>query len=138
MSTGRHPAEIEAAVYFCCLESLQNAGKHAGDGATARVRVWDEDGTLHFEVSDDGAGFTMDATHGFGELVGFVNMGDRLGAIDGSFAVESSPATAPRSTAPSPARLSPATLMSFDPARGADPSDIESIAFPDRGSSGTH
>jgi signal transduction histidine kinase len=92
VATGRHPAEIEAAVYFCCLEALQNAGKHAGDGAKARVRVWDEDHTLHFEVSDDGAGFTVDAAHGFGELGhGFVNMGDRLGAIDGSFAVESSP-----------------------------------------------
>ena len=30
---GRYPQEVEAAVYFCCLEALQNAGKHAGDGA---------------------------------------------------------------------------------------------------------
>ena len=92
VATGRHPAEIEAAVYFCCLEALQNAGKHAGDGATAKVRVWDEDDVLHFEVSDDGAGFTVDRTHGFGELGhGFVNMGDRLGAIDGTLAIESAP-----------------------------------------------
>ena len=28
---GRFPAEVEAAVYFCCLEALQNAGKHAGE-----------------------------------------------------------------------------------------------------------
>ena len=127
VSTGRHPAEIEAAVYFCCLESLQNAGKHAGDGATPGSGVGRRR-DLHFEVSDDGAGFTMDATHGFGELGhGFVNMGDRLGAIDGSFAVESSPATAPRSTAPP----CPPELPNVDVAdrRGADPSDIESIAF---------
>ena len=29
-SVGRYPAELESAVYFCCLEALQNAGKHAG------------------------------------------------------------------------------------------------------------
>ena len=53
----RHPAEVEAAVYFCCLEALQNAGKHAGDEATASVRVWEDDTLLGFEVTDDGAGF---------------------------------------------------------------------------------
>ncbi len=26
----RFDAEIEAAVYFCCLEAMQNAGKYAG------------------------------------------------------------------------------------------------------------
>ncbi len=29
----RYPPEIEATVYFCCLEALQNAAKHAGDAA---------------------------------------------------------------------------------------------------------
>ena len=28
---GRYPTETEAAVYFCCLEAMQNAGKHAGE-----------------------------------------------------------------------------------------------------------
>ena len=54
----RYPSEVEAAVYFCCLEALQNAGKHAGDGAKAKLRVWEDDGVLHFEVSDNGVGFT--------------------------------------------------------------------------------
>ncbi len=40
----RQPPEVEAAVYFCCLEALQNAGKHAGDGASVTVRVWEEPG----------------------------------------------------------------------------------------------
>src|SRR5207249_10922718 len=35
----RHAPEIEAAVYFCCLEALQNAAKHAGPEASARVRT---------------------------------------------------------------------------------------------------
>jgi signal transduction histidine kinase len=29
---GRYPAEVEATVYFCCLEAIQNASKHAGEG----------------------------------------------------------------------------------------------------------
>ena len=33
---GRYPSEVEAAVYFCCLEALQNAGKHA-PGATVHI-----------------------------------------------------------------------------------------------------
>ena len=79
-------------MYFCCLEALQNAGKHAGDGATAKLRVWDEDDVLHFEVSDDGAGFTPSAPTRSGDLGhGFVNMADRLGAIDGSLDVQSGP-----------------------------------------------
>ena len=40
----RYSPEQEAAVYFCCMEALQNAGKHAGEGATASVRVWEEAG----------------------------------------------------------------------------------------------
>jgi signal transduction histidine kinase len=82
----RYPADIEAAVYFCCLEALQNAGKHAGDGAKATVRVWEADGELRFEVADDGHGF--DSAGATMQGHGFVNMADRLGAIDGSFEVE--------------------------------------------------
>ncbi|MGI8685840.1 MAG: sensor histidine kinase [Acidimicrobiales bacterium] len=85
----RHPADVEAAVYFCCLEALQNAGKHAGEGATAKVRIWEEAGGLLFEVADDGAGFDLSERKSDG--AGFVNMGDRAGAIGGSLGVHSSP-----------------------------------------------
>ena len=30
---GRYAPEIESTVYFCCLEAMQNAAKHAGGGA---------------------------------------------------------------------------------------------------------
>jgi signal transduction histidine kinase len=83
---GRFSSDIEAAVYFCCLEALQNAGKYAGEAASAWVRVWRENGLLRFEVTDTGAGFDTAAG---GAGAGFVNMGDRLGAIGGSFQVES-------------------------------------------------
>jgi signal transduction histidine kinase len=85
---GRYPGDVEAAAYFCCLEALQNAMKHAGPEATAVIRAWEEDGALRFEVADDGAGFDPAARAGG---VGFVNMADRLGAIGGSLRVESTP-----------------------------------------------
>lgn len=85
---GRYPQAVEAAVYFCCLEALQNAGKHAGEGATATVTVAEDEGVLRFEVADDGAGFDAAAAAG-GH--GFVNMADRLGAIGGTVEVRSSP-----------------------------------------------
>jgi len=97
---GRYAQEVEAAVYFCCLEALQNAGKHAGEAATARVEVRaDEDG-LRFEVTDDGAGFRLeDGVRGHG----FVNMADRLGAIGGSVEVWSAPGSGTRITGRIPA-----------------------------------
>jgi signal transduction histidine kinase len=85
---GRYPPQVEATVYFCCLEALQNAGKHAGEAASAAVRVTEKEGGLLFEVSDDGAGFDP-AAGGWGS--GLTNMTDRLGGIGGSLRIESSP-----------------------------------------------
>ncbi len=82
----RYSRELEAAIYFCCIEALQNAGKYAGPGASARVRVWEEAGGLLFEVVDDGAGFDAgSAGHG----AGIANMSDRIGAVGGRLHVES-------------------------------------------------
>jgi signal transduction histidine kinase len=85
---GRYPQEIEAAVYFCCLEALQNAGKYAGPAAQATIRLREEAGALVFEVADDGAGFDV-GKRGVG--AGFTNMSDRVGATGGSLRVESAP-----------------------------------------------
>jgi signal transduction histidine kinase len=84
---GRYGPEIEAAVYFCCLEALQNAGKHAPQ-ARVEVRVWEDSGGLLFSVVDDGPGFDPVTARG-GH--GFVNMADRLGAIGGTVRWESQP-----------------------------------------------
>jgi signal transduction histidine kinase len=86
---GRYPPALEAAVYFCCLEALQNAGKHAGEGSTIAISVDADDHVLRFTVADDGAGF--DATSSAVRGHGFVNMADRLGAIGGSLHVDSAP-----------------------------------------------
>ena len=82
---GRYGGDVEAAVYFCCLEALQNAGKYAAS-AHVVVRVWEESGSLLFEVRDDGAGFDVrTAQRGHG----YINMMDRLGAIGGAVRWES-------------------------------------------------
>jgi signal transduction histidine kinase len=81
----RYPPEIEAAVYFCCLEALQNADRHAGAGAQATIRVWHDEGTLHFEVGDDGVGFEHAQPRG----TGLTNVSDWLAGLDGQLAISS-------------------------------------------------
>jgi signal transduction histidine kinase len=78
---------VETAIYFCVLEALQNAAKHAA-GATVEVRLSEEAGGLLFSVTDDGPGFDAGRARG-GH--GFVNMSDRLGAIGGTVRWESRP-----------------------------------------------
>lgn len=85
-SAGRYRPELEAAVYFCCLEALQNAAKHAGEGARARVRIAQENGALRFEVRDDGRGFSLE---GAGRSSGIQNMTDRIGALGGTLVIDS-------------------------------------------------
>ena len=84
---GRYPQEIEAAIYFCCLEAFQNAAKYAGEcSVTATLR--EQDGILSFEVADNGCGFHQaDSTAGMGTR----NMSDRLESLDGSLTITSSP-----------------------------------------------
>lgn len=82
----RLPLTFEVAVYFCCLEALQNVTKHAGPGARATVRTWREHGALRFEVTDTGAGFDPDAIDAGN---GLSNMRDRIETVGGSFSVTS-------------------------------------------------
>jgi signal transduction histidine kinase len=84
---GRHPQEIEAAVYFCCLEALQNVAKYA-EANRATVRLSDGDGSLAFEVTDDGRGFDPSVTS-YG--TGLQGMADRLDAVGGSLELRSAP-----------------------------------------------
>jgi signal transduction histidine kinase len=84
----RPPADLEAAVYFCCLEAVNNAAKHAGEGATISVSVSEDASWLTFSVADDGLGFDVSSVAG-GQ--GFDNMRDRVGAYGGDLVVESTP-----------------------------------------------
>jgi len=89
MPRRRYAADIEAAVYFCCLEALQNAAKHGGQRASAVISLGDKNDELRFSVVDDGVGFG-DSPPVSGH--GFSNMTDRLGALGGTLTVTSAPA----------------------------------------------
>jgi signal transduction histidine kinase len=84
----RHGHELELAVYFSCLEALQNAAKHAGAGAVATVRLDDDDGDLRFAVEDDGVGFDPASVR---RGAGLDSISDRVSAIGGTLGIESSP-----------------------------------------------
>ncbi|MCX6463030.1 MAG: histidine kinase, partial [Pseudonocardiales bacterium] len=86
-AVGRHPEPVEAAVYFCCLEALQNAAKHA-PGSTVTLTLSHRDGALGVTVADDGPGFDAEAA---GRGTGLQNMADRLGAVGGSVRWNSEP-----------------------------------------------
>jgi signal transduction histidine kinase len=83
---GRYPQEVEAAVYFCCLEALQNVAKYA-NASSARIRLAGGDRTVAFEVTDDGSGFDPARTP-LG--TGLQGMRDRLEALGGTFEIDSS------------------------------------------------
>ena len=83
---GRYPQEIEAAVYFCALEALQNVAKYANTDS-AIVRLAQADGNLMFEIADDGTGFDPGRTQGSG----LTNMRDRVEALGGALEVSSQP-----------------------------------------------
>ena len=79
----RPPAPVEAAVYFAIAEALSNVAKHA-DARRATVLVYQADGMVRAEVTDDGHG-GADPTHG----TGLAGIERRLAAFDGILAVSS-------------------------------------------------
>jgi signal transduction histidine kinase len=78
----------EAAVYFLCLEAVQNVLKHAGSNAVISVSLCEEADDMILIVEDNGTGFdlTVDRTG-----AGIQNMEDRMGAAAGSIDIQSTP-----------------------------------------------
>jgi signal transduction histidine kinase len=85
---GRLSEDRETAIYYCCLEALQNVAKHAGDDAVASLRLWRDRNAVRFSVSDNGVGFVSGPR---GKGAGLTNMADRIGAVGGTLAVRSAP-----------------------------------------------
>lgn len=83
---GRHPPVVETAVYFCCLEAMANAAKHAG-GLSCRIRLEEGRTALRFRVTDDGRGFDADQVEAG---TGLASMRDRIEACGGTLRIHSS------------------------------------------------
>ena len=96
----RYPQEVEAAVYFCVLEALQNVAKYA-NASRAWVSVSEREGELAFEVRDDGSGFDAASTP---KGAGTTNMSDRIESLGGSLEVRSHPGEGTTVAARVPAR----------------------------------
>ena len=86
-AVGRYAAGVEAALYFCCLEALQNAAKHSGadhvnvhlDGAGDRLLLTVDDNGTCFDPALVAAG------------AGLANMRDRVDSVGGDLTLESRP-----------------------------------------------
>lgn len=84
-AVGRLHQNVEAAVYFCCMEALQNVVKHAA-ARSARITLTLLGSKLHFSVHDDGVGFDPREVPRGG---GLQNIADRVDALDGTLRIES-------------------------------------------------
>ena len=83
---GRLPAPLEAAVYFSCLEAVQNATKHS-QASLISIDIFEDTGELRFTVSDDGRGFDPAARTGSG----LAGIRDRIESLHGAVTVDSGP-----------------------------------------------
>jgi signal transduction histidine kinase len=84
---GRISRDGEAALYFCILEALQNVAKYARATLATVTLTRAADG-LEFTVTDDGAGFDLEAA---ATGTGLQGMADRLSAAGGQLRIESAP-----------------------------------------------
>ena len=89
---GRHPVEIESAVYFTCVEAVQNAAKHAAGASGTWIMLKQSSDVLRFEVRDDGAGFALTQETGRG----LRNMRDRIEAVSGRLTIDTAPGAGTR------------------------------------------
>jgi signal transduction histidine kinase len=83
----RLPTAIEAALYFCCMEAVQNAAKHSRASAVT-VTLGVSDGSVRLTVADDGEGFDVSSAE---PGAGLTNMHDRIDAAGGQLQMTSTP-----------------------------------------------
>jgi signal transduction histidine kinase len=88
----RLPTAIEAALYFCCMEAVQNAAKHSG-ASLLTVTVGTVDGSVRLTVADDGQGFDVSSAE---PGAGLTNMRDRIDAAGGRLDLTSTPGVGTR------------------------------------------
>jgi signal transduction histidine kinase len=115
----RHTVDVESAVYFVCVEAVQNAMKRASTATGVWIDVSDDD-AVRFEVRDDGPGFVPDGRgHG-----GLANMRDRMEVVGGRLTIDSAPGAGTRivgHVTPSLATAADASLPTEAPRDSARP-----------------
>ena len=82
----RYAHTVESAAYFCCLEAMQNAAKHATGASRLTITLAERNGDLTLEVADDGPGFDPQSAR---RGAGLRNMRDRVQAAGGDIVLES-------------------------------------------------
>jgi len=87
-NVGRYAPHVERGVYFCCVEALQNAVKHAGRSAAIHIRLVGEPNRILFFVDDSGVGFDPSRVH---DGVGLVHLADRVDVMGGNLTIDSYP-----------------------------------------------
>ncbi|MDP9301024.1 MAG: sensor histidine kinase [Actinomycetota bacterium] len=113
---GRLPQDVEAAVYFSCLEALQNVAKYAG-ASEAAITITRAPTVLTFVIADDGRGFDPTTVGSGGGLEG---VADRLAAIGGTFVLRSAPGAGTTISGTVPVTLVPSDAPTDPSAPGAE------------------
>jgi signal transduction histidine kinase len=88
VSFGRYAPRIERGLYYCCLEALQNAIKHAGPTAIVRIRLVGQPNHVSFLVDDSGVGFDPARVE---PGIGLVSLADRVDVLGGNLTIDSYP-----------------------------------------------
>ena len=125
----RCPPDVEAAVYFSCLEAVQNACKHSG-AALITIDIRGRfgaggTGEIELTVTDDGRGF--DTTRRTGN--GLLNISDRIECVQGSVSITSALGNGTTIRARIPTAANTLELTSGPPGMVADqPPDAAQVA----------
>ena len=87
-SFGRYAPRVERGIYYCCLEALQNAVKHAGPAAIVRIRLVGEPNRVTFSIEDSGVWFDPARVE---TGLGLVNLADRVDVMGGNLTIDTYP-----------------------------------------------
>jgi signal transduction histidine kinase len=81
---GRYSTDVELALYFCCMEALQNVAKHAAARAVL-IELHGDERSVTACVSDDGRGFDVPPSSDGG----LAHMAERIQDVGGALSIRS-------------------------------------------------
>ena len=81
---GRYSADVELALYFCCMEALQNVAKHAAAHSVV-IELHGDERSVTACVRDDGRGFDVRGP----SQGGLAHMAERIEEVGGALSIRS-------------------------------------------------